>query len=242
MPHPWEQYPLLQYLSQLAAQNGTEDRLPPLKDVGEALGWSITRVREELAVAKALGLVEARPRIGLRRLPYTFTPAVSLSLHYALQLDREGYFQQFADLRKKTEATYFIQAARLLTSEDKNHLKALVRAAWEQLRGQPIHIPHQEHRDLHLTIYRRLDNVFVRGILEAYWDAYESVGYNRYTDYDYLSRVWEYHQRIVEAICAGEYEKGHQALLEHTELLYHRPHVTVQPLENNPRMNTDDGR
>jgi len=218
----WEHYPLLQYLARAAAQSDNA-HLPPLKEAGEALGWSITRVREELAVAKALGLVEARPRVGLRSLPYTFTPAVSLSLHYALQLDKDQYFQQFADLRKKIEMAYFHQAARLLTEEDKAHLQNLVASAWEQLRGSPIRIPHREHRDLHLTIYRRLNNVFVQGILEAYWDAYESVGYNRYTDYDYLSTVWKYHQRIVDAIRAGDYDQGYQALLEHTELLYHRP-------------------
>ncbi len=219
----WEQFPFLEYLANQAAQNGNGHHLPPLKEAGKALGWSITRVREELAVAKALGFVEARPRVGLRRLPYTFTPAVSLSLHYALHLDRERYFQQFADLRKKIEAAYFHQAARLLTAEDKEHLKALVASAWEQLRGNPIHIPHAEHRDLHLTIYRRLNNLFVQGILEAYWEAYEAIGYNRYTDYTYLSKVWQYHERIVQAICAGQYDEGYQALLEHTELLYHRP-------------------
>ena len=219
----WEQFPLLQYLANAASPNEQETRLPPLKQAGEDLGWSITRVREELAVAKALGFVEARPRVGLRRLPYTFAPAASLSLHYALELDRDRYFAQFADLRRKVEAAYFHQAAQLLTEEDKNHLKQLVKSAWEQLRGTPVRIPHKEHRELHLTIFRRLNNVFVQGILEAYWDAYESVGYSRYTDYTYLSKVWEYHQRIVDAICSGDYDAGYPALLEHTELLYHRP-------------------
>ena len=219
----WEQFPLLQYLANAASPNEQETRLPPLKQAGEDLGWSITRVREELAVAKALGFVEARPRVGLRRLPYTFAPAASLSLHYALELDRDRYFAQFADLRRKVEAAYFHQAAQMLTEEDKNHLKQLVKSAWEQLRGTPVRIPHKEHRELHLTIFRRLNNVFVQGILEAYWDAYESVGYSRYTDYTYLSKVWEYHQRIVDAICSGDYDAGYQALLEHTELLYHRP-------------------
>jgi len=219
----WEQFPFLEYLSRQAAQNGHGAHLPPLKEAGKALGWSITRVREELAVAKALGFVEARPRVGLRRLPYTFTPAVSLSLHYALHLDKEKYFQQFADLRKKVEAAYFHEAARLLTDEDKAHLQALIASAWEQLRGNPIHIPHAEHRDLHLTIYRRLNNTFVQGILETYWEAYEAIGYNRYTDYTYLSKVWQYHERIVQAICNGRYDEGYRTLLEHTELLYHRP-------------------
>jgi len=218
----WEQFAFLQYLAAHAAEDGARP-LPSLKTAGETLGWSITRVREELAIAKALGFVEARPRVGLRRLPYSFAPAVSLSLHYALSLNGEKYFQQFADLRKKVEAAYFHQAAASLTDEDKEHLRILVQRAWEKLRGTPIRIPHEEHRDLHLTIYRRLNNVFVQGILDAYWQAYEAVGFNRYTDYEYLSEVWTYHERIVEAICSGNYDAGYRALLQHTELLYHRP-------------------
>ena len=38
------------------------------------------------------------------------------------------------------------------------------------------------------------------GILEAYWDLYESIGLAVYTDLDYLSRVWSYHRRMVDSI------------------------------------------
>ena len=44
------------------------------------------------------------------------------------------------------------------------------------LAGTPIHIPHKEHREFHTAIYRHLNNPFVLGILDAYWDAYEFVG------------------------------------------------------------------
>jgi DNA-binding FadR family transcriptional regulator len=90
------------------------------------------------------------------------------------------------------------------------------------LRGTPVQIPQVEHRELHLYIFRRLDNPFVIGILEAYWDAYEEVGLNLYADYEYLEEVWKYHEKMVEAICAGEIEIGFNAFLEHADLLYHR--------------------
>jgi DNA-binding FadR family transcriptional regulator len=44
-----------------------------------------------------------------------------------------------------------------------------------------------------------------------------------YADYTYLQEVWDYHQQMVDAICAGELEKGYQALVEHKDLLHHRP-------------------
>ena len=55
----------------------------------------------------------------------------------------------------------------------------LIERALEKLRGTPVQVPHEEHRKLHLMIYSRLDNPFVTGILEAYWDAYEAVGFKR---------------------------------------------------------------
>ncbi len=95
--------------------------------------------------------------------------------------------------------------------------------AWEKLNGQPIQIPHPEHRQLHLGIYRRLDNPFVLGLLEAYWEAYEAVGLNLYTDIDYLQEVWRYHEQMVQAICDGDFARGYAALLQHKDLLFHRP-------------------
>jgi hypothetical protein len=41
--------------------------------------------------------------------------------------------------------------------------------------------------------------------------------------YEYLEEVWQYHQEMVEAICNGDFETGYQALVKHTDLLYHRP-------------------
>ena len=107
----------------------------------------------------------------------------------------------------------------LLTEEDLAHMRNLVTAAWEKL-GQPrIQIPYQEHRELHLTIFRRLDNPFVVGLLGAYWDAYEAVELNTFADLGYLQSVWRYHARIVAAICAGEYAEGKRLLIEHMQLL-----------------------
>ena len=86
-----------------------------------------------------------------------------------------------------------------------------------------MQIPHGEHRQLHMVIYRRLKNPFVLGLLEAYWEAYEAVGLNHYAGYEYLQSVWEYHQRMVDAICSGDFDAGFKALVEHTDLIHHRP-------------------
>ena len=192
----------LQYLASAGTELPADDdinQLPSLTEISAELGIGVASLREQLEVAEALGFVEVRPRTGIRRLPYSFTPAVSQSLGYALELDR-NYFEAFAQLRNQVEAAFWYQAVERLTQADHTLLQNLMDRAWKKLAGEPIHIPHNEHRLLHLTIFSRLDNPFVQGILEAYWQAYETIGLNVYADYDYLQKVWQYHQEMVDAI------------------------------------------
>lgn len=217
---------VLEYLA--AMPNGAGGRLPSIGELAGQLAISPGKLREQLEVARALGFVEVRPRTGIRTLPYSFAPAVRASLRFALARDRK-HFAAFGALREHVEASFWEEAARLLTPEDRAHLKELVALAWEKLRGRPIEIPHAEHRDLHLTIYSRLNNPFVRGVLEAYWDAYEAVGLNVYADYEYLTEVWTYHERMVQAILDGDIAGGHSALVQHTALLRERPGTPEAP-------------
>jgi len=197
------------------------DRIPSLTDLSEKLNISVARLREQLEVARVLGVVEVRPKTGIRRLPYTFQPAVRQSLAYAIAVDQE-YFKNFSDLRSHIEEAYWHQAVRILTAEDLDNLWLLVKRAQAKLRSQPVQIPHSEHRELHLLIYRRLNNPFVIGILEVYWEAYESIGLDVYADLDYLDQVWQNHQEMVEAIRLQDFDKGYGILMRHMNLLFQR--------------------
>jgi DNA-binding FadR family transcriptional regulator len=167
--------------------------------------------------------VEVKPRKGTKRLPYSFAPAVRQSLRYALALSNK-HFQKYSELRNRIEGAFWYEAVQLLTEEDKQELQNLLALANSKLNGNPIQIPHEEHRKLHMLIFQRLENPFVTGLLEAYWDAYEAVGLNVFTGgLRYLDEVWGYHTQMVDAICKNDYEAGYQALIQHTDLLYHRP-------------------
>lgn len=222
---------LSEFLRYLACNHGDGERLPALVDLSRQLGISVATLREQMEVARALGLVEVRPKTGIRRLPYTFKPAVIQSLAYATAVDMPGYFKAYADLRNHIETAYWHEAVQRLTAEDHVLLRGLVASALAKLAGHPVQIPHEEHRALHLAMYRRLDNPFVIGILETYWEVYVAVGLNAYTDYTYLQNVWAYHQRMVEAVCSGNFSEGYHALVEHTDLIAQRPHR----VQNSPR-------
>ncbi|HLD94732.1 MAG TPA: FCD domain-containing protein [Anaerolineales bacterium] len=209
-------FDFLEYLA--TSGNGSNEPIPSLEALSKKHGVSISVLREQLQVARALGLVEVKPRTGIRRLPYTFAPAVRESLFYALARDRHA-FDQFADVRRHLERAYWFEAVERLAPDDIAQLQDLVKRADEMLHDDPIRVPHAEHRELHLTIFRHLENPFVIGLLEAYWSAYEKVGLNRYTGIKYLEQVWDYHRRMVEAIAAGDHAEGHKLLDEHFNLI-----------------------
>jgi DNA-binding FadR family transcriptional regulator len=223
MLHDRSPIDISEFLRYLAAHKEAERGLPALTELSHELGISVPALREQLEVARALGLVEVRPRTGMRRLPFSFAPAVRQSLGYALAL-HDGHFQEFSELRNHIEAAYWDEAVCKLTEDDKQELKRLIDRAHGKLSNTPVQVPHEEHRKLHLLIYSRLNNLFVTGILEAYWDAYEAVGLNMYAGgIDYLNEVWQYHAQMVESILSGNYEAGRQALIKHVDLLAQRP-------------------
>lgn len=212
---------LLKYLIEEEIEPG--ERLPALIDLSQELGVSVGKLREELELVRNLGFVSVRPRHGIRREKFDFHPAVQTSLLFGLA-SGEATFEQFSLLRRTIETSMWHLAVTSLIIEDKDHLFEIVAAAWKKLQGSPVHIPNDEHRELHLTIFSRLDNPFVQGLLQAYWDAYNAVELTRFADYQYWLDVWNYHEKIVEAIDEGDVEGSRQLLVEHFELL---PTVTV---------------
>jgi DNA-binding FadR family transcriptional regulator len=192
--------------------------IPSIPKITANLGISTACLREQMELAKNLGIISAKPRRGIEFLPYKFKPAVEKSVYYAVNLN-QSFFFQFSDIRNHLEKSYFIESAELLDEKDLDGLKKLVLQAQNKLNGYPTQIPHQEHRDYHLSIFKPRNNVFLMGILESYWDMYEQVGLDLYNNLDYLITVWDYHQQIVEMIEKRDFISAYHLLTEHMELI-----------------------
>lgn len=215
---------LLDYIVRAGFQPG--DRLPTTSELQDKqhLGVSIGKVREQLEVARALGLVEVKSKIGLKMKPYSFAPAVRLSLFVALAQDLHN-FELFSAVRNHIEVAFWNEACERLREEDLRAMFRCIEKAHAKLNGKQIRIPYEEHRTFHLTVFKRLDNPFVMGILEAYWDAYNAVELSRYADYSYLRQVWDYHERILRAIAQKDYDAGKALFIEHTQLIRYQPRM-----------------
>ena len=75
----------MNYLIELNAEPGT--RLPPINELAVILGISSGKLREQLEVARELGLVDVRPKTGIRIRGFSFFPTVRTGLRFALALD-----------------------------------------------------------------------------------------------------------------------------------------------------------
>jgi DNA-binding FadR family transcriptional regulator len=229
MPRPSLDSDLLRYIVEHQVQPG--ERLPTINELGDELGVSVSKIREELEVARALGMVQVKPRTGTLVQEFNFGPAATLSVLYALGLNR-AYFRDFSRLRNNVELSFWHDAVSHLTVEDIAFLRQLVARAHDKLNHHPIEVPFDEHRDLHLTFFKRLENPFVQGLLEAYWAAYKAFGLELYAELSYHHEVWDYHERMVECVAQKDFDGGLQALKDHMALLRHRAEETQTPAAN----------
>ncbi len=217
-------YAILQYIvdEELAAQGASEPvKLPPLDELAARFGVSLGKLREELVVARAYGVVDMRPGDGTYVRPFDFYTAIRTVILYSIACDWRN-FDHFYRLRVQVETGFWDEAVRALDQKDQEELLSILESAERRLKGTPAEIPNKEHRDFHLLMFRRLDNQFAQGILRVYWDAYEAVGLHRYFDYRYYESMWASHRTMAEAIVAGRYEEGKRALSEHFTLLENR--------------------
>ena len=115
-------------------------RLPAMNDISLEMGISVGKLREQMEVARKMGLVSARPRLGIQREPFEFSKIILDGVLFGLATG-EANFEQFSQLRQIVETGFWDQAVELLTVTDKERLRSLIAQAWEQLRGEPIHLP-----------------------------------------------------------------------------------------------------
>ena len=218
---------LLSYLATKAKNK--ETKVGTLNELSETLHLSTASLREQLEVARILGMVDIKPGKGISLNSFSLRPAIRYSVGYAIAIDPAEFFT-FSDLRNHIEAAYWHQAVTLLTDQDFQKLEQIIQIANDKLEDVPIKIPHLEHRELHLILFSRLGNPFVNGILEAFWELYEVVGFDLYSDYVYLKEVWQYHEKIVDAIGRDDYDAGYRYLLEHTDFLNKRTKTNYNQL------------
>ena len=206
----------------LQTEEGEElNKLPAMGELAKQLRVSRGKLREELIAAQAFGVVEMRPGDGTYVRPFDFYEPIRTLVLYGIAGDKRS-FDRYYRLRAQLEISFWDEAVQALTETDHARLYQILEAAEARLSSTPVEIPHEEHRELHLTLFGHLDNPFVLGLIAAYWDAYEAVGLHRYYDLSYFTRMWDMHRALVDAVVAGENERSKELLIQHFTLLEDR--------------------
>jgi DNA-binding FadR family transcriptional regulator len=196
-------------------------KLPSLGDLAKEMGVSRGKLREELITAQAYGVVEMRPGDGTYVHPFDFYTAVRPAVVYSIKCDRQS-FDHIRKLRAYLEVAFWDEATEALDASDHARLARIVARAERKLQSRPIEIPHDEHRELHLSIFAKLENPFVQGLLKAYWDAYEAVELHRYFELRYYQEMWTSHRLMVEALQSNQPQRGKVVLTQHFTILENR--------------------
>ncbi len=86
-------------------------RLPALNDISQEMGISVGKLREQMEVARKMGLVSARPRLGIQREPFDFSQILLMVCFFGLATG-EADFEQFSQLRQVVETGFWDQAVQ----------------------------------------------------------------------------------------------------------------------------------
>lgn len=222
---------LLNYLIQSHFKAG--DRIPTISQLAEAdhLGISTSKIREQLEVARALGFIDVKSKTGMRFNEYEFGSAIRLSVFFALAQEPELYFEYFTDLRVQLETGCWLAMCESLSAPDFVALHTIIQSARQKLRDERwVQIPHREHGQFHRMLFGKINNPFVNGILNVYWEAYEAIEPRRYARFAYHQKVWDYHEQIITEIEDGNFVKAQATYTEHAQLLRINPTDLPDPL------------
>ena len=216
MPLKYLDSDILQYIVDNKLTVG--DRLPSLTELSNELDISVSKLREQLEVARCLEIVGVKPGAGTQINEFDFAATMRIGLSYSVASSRRN-FEAYTALRNGTTASFWIEAVSQLTPKDLSEIRSLLVSAQAKLNGDHIEIPHAEHRRFHLGLLKRLDNPFVIGTEKAYWMVYEAVELNRLVDYQYLVTVWDHHAQMIDHIEDKNFEASQDAFVKHTQLL-----------------------
>jgi DNA-binding FadR family transcriptional regulator len=193
--------------------------LPTEGQLTQELGISRTAVREAVKALEALGLLEARPGVGLIVRSFSFDPILD-NLVYSLVVDRT-LILDLLFVRRQLETGAIESVACSVSESQLRVLRSLAgRMGDHAARSEPFP---EEDRAFHHTLYLGLDNPLLLKLLDVFWQVYMRLRDQTF-DAAPLAVVesWEMHCAIVDALERGDPALARRAVAAHFETLEHR--------------------
>ncbi|KAB0682985.1 FadR/GntR family transcriptional regulator [Aureimonas leprariae] len=177
------------------------DRLPPEREITEALGVGRSTVREAIRQLQALGAVETRQGSGSRLVRPVSPATVHMPLSFAPASLREGLLQTL-DVRRGLEVEASALAAMRAMPVDLERMEAKL------VEMERVHMEKgtagREDLAFHLSIYDATGNPLFHQLLEQMREAFEGFFAEPFDRPDFARRSFPFHRKLFEAIAAGD--------------------------------------
>ncbi len=190
------------------------DTLPTESQLASELGVSRTSLREAMRSLQALGVVKTRHGYG------TFVGQSAVGwltdgLVFRILLDGSGARQslrQLVEVREALEKEFIGRVAHVSTPAQRQELHGL-------LKEMAVHADREERFRLvdiafHEALYRPLGNAMLVHFIHMCWDVFQEVSAELSASPQLLTTVAD-HQRIVDAIDAGDANAAATAMVAH---------------------------
>lgn len=197
------------------------ERLPPERELSEALGISRPKLREALQTLAERGLVEIRRSEGAFIAPLTGA-ALSPAMIDLFARNRAA-FLDFLEFRREQESFAAHLAAQRATGEDHDHLRGAVAAMTDAHEANDIAAEAECDLRFHMAVVEAAHNAMVVHVMRSIYALMNrGVFYNReflYGRAGTRAALLEQHRRIAEAVIAGEPEAAAAASEAHLDFV-----------------------
>ncbi|KRE21831.1 FadR/GntR family transcriptional regulator [Agromyces sp. Soil535] len=201
----------------------TARRLPPERELGEALKMSRGALREQLSVLELLGFLRRTQGRGT----YIDTPGDDFVRSYFTIARQLGYLndQQFADARVLLEESIAEEAARVVTDEQVEELRADV----DEMIAATKADDHEAAFEADVRFHSRLNGIVANPIFRLMHEGFshvlrETIRYRRLQavrvepiDEDGMRRTDRVHYDVVAALEKRDPDAARAAMREHFE-------------------------
>lgn len=200
-------------LKEFFLQSGLQpnEQLPSEHELSKKLGASRSAIREALRSLEAIGMIEVRRGKGRYLRQFSFEPMTD-TLAYALVFEATS-IHDLLEVRKALELSFLPQAAAALTAEDLADLKVVLRNMRSKAETNQPFI--EEDMRFHQLLFSRVNNNLLTKLLEVFWRLFKEVHNKNVLPAGETATTVTYHERIVDAIEAGEVSLAEVLLCEH---------------------------
>lgn len=199
------------------------EKLPSEPELVKQIGVSRSSIREGIKSLEMIGVVRVERGSGVFVQDFSFTPLLD-SLPYGLMFDLHE-LRDLLTIRKILETALIADAVLTMDEPQLQKLEAITQAMLEAAQlSRPFP---EEDRLFHHTLFEKLNNTVLLKLLDTFWLAFRKALQLGNVSWDSEPiRTYEKHQRIVNAIAAGDVVAARAALDYHYDDLSERLRMT----------------